>query len=329
MQQKLIACEVGEAVVDVSLNVNMTNLRKLNLSLDDSVYLDKERKKLLDEFLSDKNPKITAGGSVSNTVSVLSSLYGDTAFIGNTGKDELGQIFFNDLRSNNILVSSNIFNDNVETSVCYVFVTPDAERTFAVFKDNSSHIKLDETNKDYIRSSNYLILEMYMAREINDCLQMEEAIKIAKKCNTKVVVSLSNQRIVKEYKKQVHNFVASADIVFANLYEAQALSNTSQVHLMIDHFLSLNDDKEYLITLGRSGAIYFKNGKAFYQPSFKVEPVDTTGAGDMFTASYLYGISAGLSIQESLKKACYMSSKVICQQGARYLGDIKSAFNEI
>lgn len=116
---------------------------------------------------------------------------------------------------------------------------------------------------------------------------MEEAIKIAKKCNTKVVVSLSNQRIVKEYKKQVHNFVASADIVFANLYEAQALSNTSQVHLMIDHFLSLNDDKEYLITLGRRGAIYFKNGKAFYQPSFKV----------------------------------------ICQQGARYLGDIKSAFN--
>ena len=62
MQQKLIACEVGEAVVDVSLNVNMTNLRKLNLSLDDSVYLDKERKKLLDEFLSDKHRKITTGG---------------------------------------------------------------------------------------------------------------------------------------------------------------------------------------------------------------------------------------------------------------------------
>ena len=92
----------------------------------------------------------------------------------------------------------------------------------------------------------------------------KKQLKLQKKCNTKVVVSLSNQRIVKEYKKQVHNFVASADIVFANLYEAHALSNTSQVHLMIDQFLSRNDDKEYLITLGRRGAIYFKNGKAFY-----------------------------------------------------------------
>ena len=169
MQPKIIASAIGEAVVDVNLDVSLHDLKKLNLSKDDSLYIDKKQKLLFDEFTLPKNPIIAPGGSVANSVHALSSLYGNGAFIGNIGRDMLGEFFFNDLKRNNVLTSDSIFKDNIETSVCYVFVTDDAQRTFVVFRDDASCISLDQYDKDFISSSNFLLLEMYLVRNNKVC----------------------------------------------------------------------------------------------------------------------------------------------------------------
>ena len=327
-QRRILACGIGEAVIDVNLNVSHQDLQSLNLS-NNSHYITSSKKEQLTDFIRGREHFIAPGGSVANSIHTLSLLHTKTAFIGNIGKDELGDIFYRDLLKNNVVVSKDIFNDNYETSVCYVFVTPDAERRFAVFRDESKTISIGEYDKELIRSSNYLLLEMYIARNSKACEEMEKAMGIAKQCSSNVVVSLSDPKIVLEHISTVRRFVTNANMIFANELEAMTLSGTKTRQEMINHFLSQNDDKEYVITLGKDGALSIRNGIIASANAFNVNPVDTTGAGDMFLASFLYGLQMGLPREDILRKSCYMSSKVICEQGARLEGDLKSVWNEV
>lgn len=329
MQHNILACGIGEAPVDVSLNVSMKNLRMLNLKKDDSVYLDLEQRRVIRKFLTGKKPIAQPGGSVANSIHMLSMLCNETAFIGCIGKDNLGDVFYKDLLSHNVNVSCGIYNYDTQTSVCYVFITPDAERTFAVYRDKRQTINLDSVSKDFIASSNYLILEMYLTREPLAYNEMLNSINIAKKANSKIVVTLSNKNIVRQYYNKISQLVGYADIVFANLSEAMTFLKTKSKNEVISNLLAKNDDKEYVITLGKDGALSIYNGQMVTAQAFKVNPVDTTGAGDIFLSTYLYSKSLGLSKEETLKKACYLSSKVICQQGTRLKGDIKKMFEEV
>ncbi|MGI6680837.1 MAG: carbohydrate kinase family protein [Bdellovibrionota bacterium] len=327
--KKYSFCAIGNALVDVNVNVSFFDLATLRLNADAGCCpIDTEKKEQIEKFIKDRNPTISSGGSIANSLYTLSLFSNDCAFIGTLGRDDFGRSFFDDFKKNNIKLLDSIFKDNVSTGVCFVFVMPNAERTMAGCLGDSANITLCEDAKDLIRNSSNLLIEMYTATNDEAYKSMIEATKIAKENGTKIIMSFSDKSVLDAYPSRVKEFVKVSDIVFCNEAEAKAYSNEKTVLSMIQFFKDKKDDIEYVITLGKNGAVAIKKGEVIQTKAFVVNPVDLTGAGDMFLAAYLNGTMLSLEKELVLKKACYMSSKIICQVGARFNGDIKRAWNE-
>lgn len=327
MGKKYLACGVGNAIVDVVVNVSFQDLEFLGLKADESCLIDIEKKKIIEEFIKDKKPKISSGGSVANSIYTIAKFSGSGAFIGTLGSDDFAKSFYDEFKENNISVSKDIMNQNATTGVCFVFVMPNAERTMAVYLGDCASIKLKEDEKELISNSSYLILEMYPIANDDAYNSMLEAVKIAKENDVKIAMSFSDKWVLDAMFDRVKEFVSLSDIVFCNSLEAQTFSKTASIHQMISYYKNDSSNKEYIITLGKNGAVAIKNGTSLFVDAYEVTPVDLTGAGDMFLASYIYAISIGLSKEEALKKACHMSSKIICKVGARLDGDLSLIWN--
>lgn len=329
MDKKFIACGVGNAIVDVIVKVSFHDLVLLGLNKDESCLIDLDKKNKIKQFIKDKSPKVSCGGSIANSIFTLSSLYGNSAFIGALGDDNFGRTFIQELKNNNIAVSNDIIKNNVNTGVCFVFITPDAERTMAVFLGDCASISLSDSSKELIKKSQNLLLEMYPVSNDEAYRALKQSVGVAKNNNSRIVLSYSDKGVVDNFPDKIAEFTTFSDVIFCNYSEAQSFSKTKDVQSMINFFKSKNDDKTYIITLGKNGVVQIYNNHAIVVDAFNVEPVDLTGAGDMFLASYVYADSLNLSKEEALKKACYMSSKVICKYGARLDGDLKAIWNEI
>lgn len=327
MDKKYLACGVGNAIADVIVNVSFQDLELLGLKADESCLIDIEKKNIIEKFIKDKNFKISSGGSIANSIYTISKLCGNGAFIGTLGDDDFGKSYFSEFINSNIALSKNIINKNIATGVCFVFVMPNAERTMAVYLGDCASINLKDDEKDFIANASYLVLEMYPISNDDAYNSMLEAIKIAKENDVKIVMSFSDKWVLDAQPQRVSEFVKLSDIIFCNNNEAQAFSKTASIHQMISFFKDRNDDKDYIITLGKNGAVAIKNGASLFVDAKEVTPVDLTGAGDMFLSSYIYAISIGLSKEEALNKACHMSSKIICKVGARLDGDLSLIWN--
>ena len=327
MDKKFLACGIGNAIVDVTVKVEFHDLVLLGLEKNQSCLIDLDKKNKIEEFLKDRETKLSSGGSIANSIYTISSLYGNSAFIGALGDDEFGKSFHDEFLNNNISVSSEIIRKNVNTGVCFVFITPDAERTMAVFLGDSASIQIDDDEKKLIESSEYLLLEMYPISNDTACETIDICVDVAKNNDTKVVMSFSDKGVVESFPEKINKYVECSDIIFCNHTEAQSFSKTSDILSMINFYKERNDNKDYIITLGKNGVVAISNSSAMFVDAFKVEPIDMTGAGDMFLAAYIYAIKIGLGKNEALKKACYMSSKVICNLGARIFSNLKDIWN--
>ena len=113
MDKKFIACGVGNAIVDVIVKVSFHDLVLLGLNKDESCLIDLDKKNKIKQFIKDKSPKVSCGGSIANSIFTLSSLYGNSAFIGALGDDDFGRTFIQELKNNNIAVSNDIIKNNV------------------------------------------------------------------------------------------------------------------------------------------------------------------------------------------------------------------------
>lgn len=322
-------CGIGNAIVDVTLSVSFEEMEALGLVPGKSKIIDLKFKKKLDALADKKGLTLTSGGSIANSIYTIAALGQSASFIGTLGKDNEGQGFYKDFLNFDIAVSSKIFKNKLHTGTCYCLVTPDAERAMLVFLGDAASIKLTKEDKNFISSSDILLLEMYPVSNNDAYDAIKEACEISKNNNKKIAMSFSDLWVVKSCKKRVREFAKQSDIIFANEHEAMSFANVTNKEDMISYYKSKKDNKEYVITLGKDGVILINNGEIIKEKSLKVAPVDLTGAGDMFLAAYLYGVSKGLDKKQALKKACCMSSKVICQIGARLQGDIKKIWNSL
>ena len=84
-----------------------------------------------------------------------------------------------------------------------------------------------------------------------------------------------------------------------------------------------------IVTAGADGAYVYYAGETFHTPAYLCKPIDTTGAGDMFAGAFLYGITHGFTAQDAARGACYLSSKVITQLGARLISGTKDYWQEV
>lgn len=312
---------VCNPLVDILVKVSEEEFNKLNLEKSTMRLVEKEEQDKLLAKLSLSGATICSGGSVANSVVAFGQLGGEGVIVGTVGDDPFGGTFIADISQHKVNLGTKPLA-SVSTGTCLSLITPDSERTLRTFLGASMKLSPKYIHSEVISSSDWLFIEGFPLLNGEDGrAAVRESIDIALSSKTKIAVTCSEPIVVSLARDDLLYALEKSDLVFANEEESKALSGESTVEKA---FVSLASKyKGVAVTAGSRGAFISYNGFTGLVDGFKASPVDLTGAGDMFAAGFIYGISHGLEAKESAKKGCFLAKTIIEQIGARYFGNLK------
>ncbi len=321
---KYQVCFIGNAIVDILCKFSDANLKELKIPKGSMQLVDEKSSDLILDYI--KNPIIISGGSAANTAVGFSSLGGNCSFIGQIGNDNFGILFSKDLNNSGVFFENKMVQTLEKTSKSIVLVTPDAERTMNTYLGASVQFNLDCINENLIINSNIIYIEGYLFDQSDAKKAIIYCCKLAKAHNCKVALSLSDSFCVDRHRKEFFDLINEfVDIIFANEAEIQSLY---QLNLQ-ESLKKIRENAEVgAITLGSKGSIVFQNQIEILVPSFFVnDPVDTTGAGDIFASGFLFGLTNKYSIKDCGKLGSKVAADIIKYIGARPKTPLKTFLN--
>jgi len=315
MTREFQLCGLGNAIVDIFLEINDDDFKQLNFERGTMRLVDLNEQKLLLEKYRAQEPRLVSGGSVANSVIAFSQLGGDAAFIGCVGDDRYGLFYSSEFEELGIHIGNPIIV-NEATGTCVCVITPDAERTMRTCLAVSSHLAAKHVDEERIKNSDWLFIEGYVfANPETGQTAIREAIQLAKKHGTKIAVTCSDAFIPAVFGDALHDALTQADLFFCNESEACAVAQTKTAE---EAFAKLKSKLPSLVvTHGPHGVYLRHDGVEAHVPAFPSEPKDLTGAGDMLAGAFLYGITHGVAPEKAARGACFLAHKVITQVGAR------------
>jgi sugar/nucleoside kinase (ribokinase family) len=255
---------------------------------------------------------VTSGGSTSNTIYGLAQLGVPTGYIGKIGKDETGLFFKNDLEK--IGVNTHLSYSKIDTGIATTFITRDGERTFATYLGAAATQTPEELNEqifsqyDLIHVEGYLIFNRDLI--LNIC-------KLAKKCGLKISMDMASYNLVETMRPLVNELVRDyVDIIFANEEEAYAFTGKKEREALeiLSSYCPVS-----VVKLGAGGSLANVYGETTIIPAIKAQCKDTTGAGDIFAAGFLFGLLNDLPITETGALASKLGAKCVETIGARII----------
>lgn len=313
MQKQYDVYGIGSALMDFLIEVDEELLTKLNLKKGDMHLVEHQQSLDLLKQIKEYNMKIAPGGSSANTLAGISLLGGKVVFCGKVGDDEHGYLYEKKTIGSNI--KSNIAKTKTLTGNTITFITPDSERTFATHLGAALELTKEDLFEDDIKASKILHVEGYQLEDPNLRKTTLHAMEIAKANNTLISIDLADPGLVERNKEDLKKMVKDyANIVFANEKEAEKFTGKNPLEAL-DEISTMADIA--IVKIGDKGS-WIKRGqeKAFIE-AYEVDAMDTTGAGDMYAAGFLYGYCNSLPLDKCGKIGSYVASKVVSQIGAR------------
>jgi sugar/nucleoside kinase (ribokinase family) len=262
-----------------------------------------------------KSTRISFGGS-GNVAVGLSFLGGKAAFLGKAGNDLLGKLYVGNLRRNGVFARV-FFDQTAPTGLVIVYVEKNGERSFLVFRGANDNLSINEIKEaeDLIQGSGYIYLSGYSL--VNDPQRgaIVKAFELGKKLKKKIVFDPGAQNLIKLNRTLFVKIAEESDVFSPNLEEAQALTNSKDI---TDVARKLRKKVPLtVIKCGEKGAIFVSEDKTLKVPSSPVHCLDTTGAGDAFTAALIYGLVHEQNIEIVGQNANRFAAQVTTQLGAR------------
>lgn len=306
---------IGNAIVDVLAKVGEGFLKERNLpkggmTLVDAVTAGKIYADLVPE-------REVPGGSAANTVAGLASLGGAPAFIGKIHDDELGQEFTRDIGAAGVDFFTQPLNEGPVTGRSIVLVTPDAQRSMFTYLGASKKLSVEDIDENIIKASKITYIEAYLWDEDCDKEAIGKAAEIAHSYNRDVAFSLSDKSCVDRHREEFLNFIKNhVDILFGNEDEIKSLFAEEDFYKTLDMIKPHIDIAA--VTRGAKGSVVVNGRTKIYVESEKVENVvDTTGAGDLYAAGFLYGLTQGRSLGTCAMIGSIAAAEIISHYGAR------------
>ena len=303
---------VGNAIIDILVKVEDSFLKSNDLIKGSMSLLKHEEFENIFSKISEY--KIVSGGSAANTAVGYSSFGGNSIFVGSVGKDNFGASFKKDLNDIGIqFLPCKHSSLNAKTSKSLILISPDGERTMCTFLDASVSLSLKNFDKSIFKNDTILYLEGYLFDKSETKRAMIDLCNIARNKWSLICLSLSDRFCVERNRKDFLSLIKNyVDILFGNDQEINALLNV-QKKSKISSIVEIA-----VVTSGPKGANIFKaNDKVFIPPKDGIKVVDTTGAGDLFAAGFLFGFSKKLTLNNCGKLATIGASHIIQQYGAR------------
>jgi sugar/nucleoside kinase (ribokinase family) len=307
---------IGNAIVDVIAPAEDDFLLREGIIKGAMNLIDEARAEHLYAVMGPAT--ITSGGSSGNTAAGVASLGGRAAYIGKVRADGLGGIFRHDIESIQVAFPTSPAASGPATARSFIFVTPDGERSMNTYLGACQNLTTADIDEETVANATVTYLEGYLwdPPAAKDAFRLAAA--IAHRHGRKAALTLSDSFCVDRYRAEFLELMTSGtvDIIFANEAELKALYQTADLETAFDAVST--DVALAVVTRSENGAIAIEGGNRVSAPAFPIEQlVDTTGAGDLFAAGFLFGYTTGRTHQEALRLGALAAGHVIQHIGPR------------
>ena len=315
MSQYDVLC-IGNAIVDIIAQCDETFIVENGIIKGAMNLIDTERAELL---YARMGPAIEAsGGSAGNTAAGVASFGGRAAFFGKVARDQLGEIYTHDIRAQGVAFDTLPLPGYPPTARSMIFVTPDGERSMNTYLGACVELGPDDVEADKAKAAKVTYFEGYLW----DPPLAKDAIRLAAShahaAGREVAMTLSDSFCVSRYREEFLELMQSGtvDIVFANEAELKALYRTRSFEAALREIR--HDCRLAAITRSAKGSIVVRGDETVVVPALPVDDiVDTTGAGDLYAAGFLFGYTSGFDLKRCGDLGSFGAGLVIQQVGPR------------
>jgi sugar/nucleoside kinase (ribokinase family) len=307
---------IGNAIVDVIARAEEDFLSQHGMNKGAMALIDEERAHAI---YSAMGPAIEiSGGSAANTIAGIASFGGRAAFVGKVKNDDLGMAFGHDIRAAKVAFDTRPASDGPATARSYILVTPDGERTMNTYLGAAQNLYASDIDPKQIADAAITYLEGYLWDPSHAKEAFVKAAKAAHDAQRMVALTLSDAFCVDRWRGEFLQLIRSqtVDLLFANEAELHSLYQTADFDTAVA--ILQNDAKLAVVTRSEKGCVVVAPNLIEAVPAFPVERVvDTTGAGDLFAAGFLFGLARGKDHHVCARLAALAAAEVIQHLGAR------------
>jgi sugar/nucleoside kinase (ribokinase family) len=296
---------IGNALVDILVQLDDDKTLDTHKLPKGSMQLIDDAKAMeLEEGTNTFRRSIAAGGSAANTIHGLGKMGIKGGFIGKLGDDEFGTIFRDKMIE--VGVQPFIGTNDKQSGKAYALISPDSERTFGTYLGAAIDLTPADLDIEVMKKYKYLYVEGYLVQNHE---LIENAFKMAKEAGLTTVLDLASYNVVEDNLEFLRSMTEKyIDIVFANEEEAKSFTSKEPE----DALHEIADMCELaIVKIGKDGSLIKRGDEILKVDTMEAKRVDTTGAGDLYAAGFLYGLSKDLNLEKCAKLGTLLASNVI------------------
>jgi sugar/nucleoside kinase (ribokinase family) len=307
---------IGNAIFDVLVQTDEGFLSRHGMTKGGMALIDEARAL---SIYADMGPATEmSGGSAANTIVGIASLGARAAYVGKVRDDQIGRLYAHDIRAAGVAFETKPAPDGPATGCSYILVTPDGERTMNTWLGAAQELTSGDIDAGMVAASAMLYLEGYLWDPNSAKEAFVKASTIAHGAGRQVALTLSDAFCVDRYRGEFLELMrkGTVDLIFANEAELHSLYQTADFEAALKQLRS--DIKLGVVTRSEKGCVVASHDGVIAVPAFPIDKiVDTTGAGDLFAAGFLFGLVRGASHEAAGRLGALAAAEVIQHIGAR------------
>jgi sugar/nucleoside kinase (ribokinase family) len=307
---------LGNAIFDVLVQTDEGFLAAHGMTKGGMSLIDEARAA---SIYRDMGPAVEmSGGSAANTIVGVANLGARAAYVGKVKDDQIGRLYTHDIRAAGVTFETRPAADGPATGCSYILVTPDGERTMNTYLGAAQELSVADIDAAQIAASALVYLEGYLWDPKNAKEAFVKAATIAHQAGRQVALTLSDSFCVDRYRGEFLDLMrnGTVDLVFANEAELHSLYQTSDFETALRQLRS--DARLAVVTRSEKGCVVAARDGVTAVPAYPVEKVvDTTGAGDLFAAGFLFALARGAVYEKAGRLGALAAAEIIQHIGAR------------
>ena len=313
---------IGNAIFDVLVQTDEKFLTSHGMTKGGMALIDEARALAI---YNDMGPATEmSGGSAANTIVGIANLGARAAYVGKVRDDQIGRLYTHDIRAAGVTFETRAAAGGPATGCSYILVTPDGERTMNTYLGAAQELTPADIDEAQVAAAGIIYLEGYLWDPKSAKEAFVKAATIAHGAGRQVALTLSDSFCVDRYRDEFLELMrkGTVDLIFANEAELHSLYQTSDFETALKQLRE--DTKLGIVTRSEKGCVVASKDGVVAVPAFPIDRmVDTTGAGDLFAAGFLFGLVRNAGHENAGRLGALAAAEVIQHIGARPQASLK------